>query len=157
MATAIAVPRRSKRRKVDAMSASQHPLPPALTQSDSAASTSVVLGSSSAAPGPAQASGPVCNLLNTDGTRCHHRLSPSKSVNQKHANTHKRAGANDPGFRCTFLGCNSTVQYATKCSRNKHIFDHHWGYRFPCDVQGCTKVYGREDELARHKRSKHGQ
>ncbi|KAH9896609.1 hypothetical protein C8Q73DRAFT_601356, partial [Cubamyces lactineus] len=54
----------------------------------------------------------------------------------------------DAGFRCTVPGCDK--QYATKCSRNKHIFDHHWGYRFPCDVQGCTKVYGREDELARH-------
>ncbi|KAI0658930.1 hypothetical protein C8Q70DRAFT_898356, partial [Cubamyces menziesii] len=54
-------------------------------------------------------------------------------------------------FRCTYPGCDkSEVQYSTKCNRNKHIFEHHWNYRFPCDVPGCTKDFGREDEIPRH-------
>ena len=151
--------RRSKRLRVGAASASsQRPRPSAATFSDPTSSASDVpetAGPSSAAAEPVLPLGRICKLLKKDGTRCYHRLTSSKSVNQKHANTHPRVSKNEPGFRCTFLGCRSTVQYGTKHSRNKHILEHHWGHRFPCDVPGCDKVFGREDEVPRHKRTAH--
>ncbi|KAI0330122.1 hypothetical protein GY45DRAFT_1219711, partial [Cubamyces sp. BRFM 1775] len=61
-----------------------------------------------------------------------------------------RARPEDPGFRCTFPGCPETRQYAQKCNRNRHIKNHHWQFRYPCDHPGCTKHYGREDEVIRH-------
>ncbi len=32
----------------------------------------------------------------------------------------------------------------------------HKGLRYPCDIEGCTKTFGRPDNLKAHKRDKHG-
>ncbi|KAI0330119.1 hypothetical protein GY45DRAFT_789932 [Cubamyces sp. BRFM 1775] len=158
---AVATLRRSKRRRVEAVS--QLHTTSVSAPSDPVASTSNVSGmtrSPSATPTPTplptppQPTGPACMLLNKDGTRCHHALTMDNARDKDHANSHSRANVGDPGFRCTFPGCNK--QYATKHSRNKHIMGHHWGLEFPCDVPGCTKVYGRADEVSRHKRLAHG-
>ncbi|KAJ8481347.1 hypothetical protein ONZ51_g6067 [Trametes cubensis] len=159
--TAVATVRRSKRHKIEALA--HPPTPFNLLQPDSVSSTSNVPEPSrplTPTPTPAtsaQPSGPVCNLLNEDGTRCYHPLTMVMSQDKDHANSHTRASPEDRGFRCTYPGCDkSEVQYSTKCNRNKHIFEHHWKYRFPCDVPGCTKDFGREDEIPRHKRTAHG-
>ncbi|KAJ8481349.1 hypothetical protein ONZ51_g6068 [Trametes cubensis] len=173
--------RRSKRRKVEATSPHSRPSTstPVASTSNVPEMTSASSPSPSPAPSPAPSAstldsdptlvhapasptppvehiGLVCGLLNEDGTRCYHPLTMVMSQDKDHVNSHKRASPEDRGFRCTYPGCDkSEVQYSTKCNRNKHIFEHHWNYRFPCDVPGCTKDFGREDEIPRHKRTAH--
>ncbi|KAI9069614.1 hypothetical protein FKP32DRAFT_1671221 [Trametes sanguinea] len=86
---------------------------------------------------------------------CDYILTGDRLLDQAHLNRHGKATVGAQGFRCTYLGCTSTIEYTAKCSRNKHVKKEHWRETFACDVPGCDKRYGREDQVANHKRRVH--
>ncbi|CDO73913.1 hypothetical protein BN946_scf185016.g70 [Trametes cinnabarina] len=94
----------------------------------------------------------TCNM---DGG-CAYELTFDEKAAWAHLNAHESLVKKR--FMCTYPGCpnNEGKGYANKCNRNKHVMNNHWGFRFPCPVDGCNKWYGREDEVTRHRHAVHG-
>ncbi|KAI0674076.1 hypothetical protein C8Q78DRAFT_1012689 [Trametes maxima] len=82
-----------------------------------------------------------------------HPIPTDHAAKKLHLRTHNERDGAAGRFLCTWTGC--TESYAHKDNRNKHVMSVHWEVKFQCDVSGCGRVYAREHEVTRHKRTEH--